>query len=172
VESGSQAQGRVQTLGDLRDLLTGRRVFAAFIDLLVAFVVGMFVSELVLAGWMDELYIEERTNPFMRAWIDATVLFAGLPYYAVCDILWGRTIGKALLGIKVVSLSGNMNRWRMLVRNLVRITWAIPYLGFLFLLADVGLIGLTEKHQRLGDIAAGTTVIRSRVGVADKEVQT
>lgn len=164
MESGGQDHVGVHTVGDSRHAPTGRRVFAALIDLLVA----MFISGLLLAGWMDELSRESDTNPLIGAWILSTILLIGFPYYTVCEILFGRTIGKALLGIKVISLSGNMNRWRMLVRNLVRITWAIPYLGYLFLLADVGLIESTKKHQRLGDIAAGTTVIRTRVKVGDK----
>jgi len=163
MESGRRVQVDLQTLGDLRDAPTSLRVFAALIDLFLA----MVVSGLLLKGW-GLLIAESVVYPPAAAWTLSALVLVAFPYYTVCEILWGQTIGKALVEIRVVSLTGNMNRWRILVRNLVRITWAVPFLGFLFLLADVRLIQSTEKHQRLGDIVAGTHVVRTSVKVAHK----
>jgi uncharacterized RDD family membrane protein YckC len=141
-----------------------RRVSAALIDFAIAVLCGIFVADLVFPAWMDELSKESQTNDLMGAWIGATALFVMMPYYAISEILWGRTIGKALLGLKVVSLSGGMTRWRMLVRNLIRIVWTVPYLGYgLLLFAELVLVCATPKNQRLGDLIAGTTVMRARV---------
>ena len=68
----------------------------------------------------------------------------------------GRTPGKRALGIRVVRIQGQPVGFReSAVRNLVR-------------LVDIALIGMisilvTSKGQRLGDIAAGTVVMRDRI---------
>jgi uncharacterized RDD family membrane protein YckC len=163
VQSGRQATGDGRALHDSR-ASPHRRVSAALIDFAIAGVCGVFVADLVFPAWMDELSTEWQTNDLMGAWIGATALFVMMPYYAISEILCGRTIGKALLGLKVVSLSGGMSRWRMLVRNLIRIVWTVPYLGYgLLLFADFVLVCATPKNQRLGDLIAGTTVVRARV---------
>ncbi len=80
-----------------------------------------------------------------------------LAYYAVPEALFGSTPGKALVGVCVVRLDGAPLSVRdVIVRNLVR---AVDWLPFLYLLG--GLLVLFGSHgQRLGDMAAGTTVVR------------
>ena len=47
-----------------------------------------------------------------------------------------------------------------LVRNLLRVLYVIP----LFYLVDAWLILATKRNQRLGDLLAGTLVVRDRIG--------
>jgi uncharacterized RDD family membrane protein YckC len=70
----------------------------------------------------------------------------------------GRTPGKALLGIAVVADDGSPVRLQQaLIRNVVRFVDILPgtYL--------VGLIAVlaTPRNQRVGDLAAGTLVVRA-----------
>ncbi|MGD0116375.1 MAG: RDD family protein [Dehalococcoidia bacterium] len=160
MESGEQAQVGAHTASAAPLPPRGRRLFAFLIDLTIAF----FVASFLFSSWMNETFAESDANPLIGAWVFLLVLPVALPYYTVCEMLWGRTIGKALLGIKVVPLSGDMKRWRILIRNLVRMTWFIPYLGYPFILfTDAMLVIATEKHQRLGDMLGGTTVIRASI---------
>lgn len=75
----------------------------------------------------------------------------------------GRTPGKIAAGIRVVSVEGNaVSLSASLIRNLVRIVD-----GWLFvtvILFPIGFVAaFTTRHcQRLGDLAAGTVVVRER----------
>ncbi|MCB9895248.1 MAG: RDD family protein [Planctomycetes bacterium] len=78
-------------------------------------------------------------------------------YSMVCELLWGRTFGKLLFRLRVVDADGEPPAaWRIVVRNALKIFelihWAV-------LMIPMGLMMLTGKQQRLGDLAAGTFVI-------------
>ncbi len=89
-------------------------------------------------------------------------LVALLVYELVFEALWaGRTPGKAAFGIRVVSSDGSPARFSaIVVRNLLRLVDILP---IFYAVALVGVFA-TKRHQRLGDLAAGTIVIRERKG--------
>jgi hypothetical protein len=71
----------------------------------------------------------------------------------------GQTPGKSVLGIRVMSADGYPpSALALVLRTLV---WPLDVL--LFVPAPLGLIVIaaTPKHQRLGDLAAGTLVVRA-----------
>ncbi len=69
----------------------------------------------------------------------------------------GRTIGKRLLGLRVMDARGlRLRFFQVLIRNLFRVVDFLP----LFYLVGGGVCLLTRRFQRLGDLAAGTVVIR------------
>ena len=74
--------------------------------------------------------------------------------------LWGgRTPGKWLLGLRVVDERGlKLRSGQIVMRNLFRLIDMLP--GF-FLVGGVAAV-LSRRCQRLGDLAAGTLVIRER----------
>jgi uncharacterized RDD family membrane protein YckC len=80
-------------------------------------------------------------------------------YYPLFEVLWGgRTPGKKAQGIRVIRTNGQPAGFApVLVRNLVRIVdvYALPFLAVLSMI-------VTRRHQRLGDLAAGTMVVRDR----------
>ena len=79
-------------------------------------------------------------------------------YFIVAEALWGKTLGKRLCGIRVVTLTGApIGWWRALVRQAARLIDG----QFLHLPGRL-LIGTTARRQRVGDFAAGTVVIRHR----------
>jgi uncharacterized RDD family membrane protein YckC len=82
-----------------------------------------------------------------------------LAYMAVAEWLWrGQTVGKRLLGLRVVDASGfRLEPSQVIVRNLMRFVDGLPGL---YLVG--GIACLVNRHrQRLGDLAAGTVVIRA-----------
>ncbi len=106
-----------------------------------------------------------------------------LMYHLLSEIIMnGQSLGKKLLGIKVISETGNRpSFYQYLLRWLIR-----PFdvtslgMGFLAISAASGkndwlfvllylvilvtaIVVLIKKHKRLGDLAAGTLVIISRV---------
>lgn len=80
-------------------------------------------------------------------------------YGIALEWLWrGRTVGKRLFGLRVVDERGlQLNLRQIVLRNLFRMVDILPSLAYL-----VGATSclLTKRCQRLGDIAAGTVVIR------------
>jgi uncharacterized RDD family membrane protein YckC len=82
-----------------------------------------------------------------------------LAYAMVAEWLWrGQTIGKRLMRLRVVDASGlRLEPGQVIVRNLMRVADALPAL---YLVGGVSCL-LSRRRQRLGDLAAGTAVIRS-----------
>jgi len=90
------------------------------------------------------------------------LIFAG--YFILFEWLWnGQTPGKKWLGLRVIREDGRpLTLWEAIARNLLRICDAVP--GFIIPIYSVGLvvIFISSRDQRLGDIFAGTVVIRER----------
>lgn len=85
------------------------------------------------------------------------VLFA----YDIVLETWnsGRSVGKMAAGLRVVRADGGpVNFLTAAIRNLVRIADFLPA----FYLVGMFTILVTARNQRLGDLAAGTVVIRER----------
>jgi uncharacterized RDD family membrane protein YckC len=80
-------------------------------------------------------------------------------YYPAFELLWrGQTPGKRWQGIRVVRTNGQpAGLASVAVRNLVRFV-DVMLLPFLALISIV----VTPRSQRLGDLAAGTMVVRER----------
>jgi uncharacterized RDD family membrane protein YckC len=86
------------------------------------------------------------------------VIFYG--YFVVFERVWnGQTVGKRLLGIRVVRDGGYpVELMDSIIRNLIRILEFS--LGFYFM--SVISMLLSSENKRLGDYAAGTIVVRDR----------
>jgi uncharacterized RDD family membrane protein YckC len=83
-------------------------------------------------------------------------------YYVIFETLnHGRTPGKALAGLRVVQSGGQpVGFMSSALRTIVRL--ADGFIILTFFLVPVGMVSIlaTGKNQRLGDLAAGTVVIR------------
>jgi uncharacterized RDD family membrane protein YckC len=78
-------------------------------------------------------------------------------YGTVCEMIWGRTFGKAMFRLRVVNAEGEAPAaWRIVVRNFVKV---FELIHWIVLLVPMGLMMMTGKQQRLGDLLAGTYVI-------------
>ena len=91
----------------------------------------------------------------------AGVIAAVLPviaYFPLTEGLWGRSLGKLITGTMVVNAEGDRPGFgRAMVRTLTRLVEVNP---FLFGGVPAGLIAaFTPRHQRLGDLLAGTYVV-------------
>jgi uncharacterized RDD family membrane protein YckC len=91
-----------------------------------------------------------------------------LLYYWLFEGMFGTTLGKLVMQVKVQRLDGsNIGLGKSLIRNLLRVIDGIGlYLvGFLVAL-------LSSKKQRLGDHVAGTIVVRSNAAKAARVAAT
>ena len=79
-----------------------------------------------------------------------------LAYFVAMEAMLGATVGKYLLGLRVRALDGRPIGWgAAILRNLIR-----PFDAGLGLVCAI-LIWALPRHQRLGDLAAGTVVLRT-----------
>jgi uncharacterized RDD family membrane protein YckC len=83
-------------------------------------------------------------------------------YFVLFEVLGGgRTPGKRATGIRVVRTGGSPITFvRSMLRNIVRIVDSLPA----FYLVGMLTIFITNNNQRLGDLAAGSLVVRDRHG--------
>jgi len=129
----------------------GERILAYIVDLAII-IIYMVLSGLTMAG-LD--------GDGGTTWMYYLVL--GLPsflYYLLWEIFWnGQTPGKAALKIRVVKKDGTRPEFS---NYLVR--WLLRFIDITLTSGGVAVVTilLNGKGQRLGDIAAGTTVISEK----------
>ena len=82
-----------------------------------------------------------------------------LIYAVVSEWVWrGQTVGKRLMGLRVVDARGlRLEPSQVIVRNLMRLLDALPAL---YLVGGIACV-FSRHRQRLGDLAAGTVVVRT-----------
>src|SRR6266545_3650277 len=124
----------------------GNRGFAALVDFTLA--------TLVFGG----AFGASRAGPFFGVAFLLTFALAWA-YFILFEWLGnGQTIGKRLFGLRVIADDGAPASFTaVFVRNLVRVVDFLPgFYGF-------GLLAIvvSSKSQRLGDLAAGTYVVRA-----------
>jgi len=103
-------------------------------------------------------------SPFHGGWYLPIILVPGLPYYALSEIVFGRTIGKALFGLRVQARApAKAIRSRALIRNIARVLlWGFPILGSWVVLAELVLV-CSGRRLSVLDRIAGTTVVDGSV---------
>jgi uncharacterized RDD family membrane protein YckC len=104
------------------------------------------------------------SNANAPGWLEAiTIVLVFLTIFAY-DIVFetlnqGRTLGKLAAGVRVVGRTGEPVRFlASAIRNIARI---LDFLPFFYLVGTISIIA-TQHGQRVGDLAAGTLVMRDR----------
>ncbi|MGL5859051.1 MAG: RDD family protein [Angustibacter sp.] len=139
---------------DVRPATFASRATCGAVDLAVAWAV-LITALLVSAPFSTALDRASINALLLVVVVTSTVI---LPV-AVETLTRGRTLGKLVLGLRTVRDDGGPVRWRhCLTRGLVGFVEIWLLLGVLALLCSL----LTERGKRLGDLAAGTYVIRER----------
>lgn len=140
----------------------GNRGFAAVLDFAIALLIAFAGFMLLgLGGRMLRIADALTEESFFAlgglALILTLVLIWG--YFILLEWLWnGQTIGKRLFKLRVINEDGSPAGFTaVLIRNLLRLVDFLP--GFYGL--GVLVIVLSPKSQRLGDLAAGTYVVRA-----------
>lgn len=140
---------------DVGQDVLGLRVAAALIDLAVLFVIAVLVS--VAAG----LAAAQSGAVSVELGGVSLAVFLGLAfvYHVACEAATGRTVGKLLLGLRVVGRDGDRpSVTATAVRTALRV---VDWLPFLYFAGFVTMLVTGERRQRLGDLAAGTSLERA-----------
>ncbi|WP_316785736.1 RDD family protein [Pedobacter frigiditerrae] len=131
----------------------GERVGARLIDL--ALLIFVLVAFIIIFSMTGVLSGNEITTIVLISIYGAGFVF----YDLLCEIFMnGQSVGKRLLKIKVISLDGSQPT---LGQYFMR--WLFRIIDFT-LTSQVGAlicVAVTENKQRIGDIVAGTTLIKT-----------
>jgi uncharacterized RDD family membrane protein YckC len=137
----------------------GDRIIAALLDYIIFFAL-LFVFGIIV-------YFIAREDTFLKALVPFLFGILLISYDLLCEIfLDGQSFGKKAMKIKVVMLDGSSPSL-----GAYFLRWLLRLVDFVLLTQAVGIVTIlvNGKGQRIGDIAAGTTVIklRERITLAD-----
>ncbi|RLE45407.1 MAG: RDD family protein [Candidatus Methanomethylicota archaeon] len=137
----------------------GLRATAVIIDTAILFIIELLILSPLLLSPTYLAYFDQEVGPEGFNILFITIMIPlWLVYFVLQEGLWGQTIGKRITKIKVVKTNGEKAGWlKVLIRNLFRFIDVIgpsPY--------AVGMISImvTKNRQRIGDIIAGTKVVK------------
>lgn len=140
----------------------GSRFVAILIDHLIQiafYIVAILLFSFLLSGTaVDRL--DMMSKWFLAAFIALNFcLIWG--YFALFEAFWhGQTPGKRAMKLRVIKNSGRqITFFEALSRNLLRF---VDYLPTLYLVGVITML-CNKRHQRLGDLTAGTIVIHERL---------
>jgi uncharacterized RDD family membrane protein YckC len=149
---------------DLRPAALPSRVVAGLVDALLQ------LGLLLLLGFLAAI-VSVTASEAASAAVGIIVIVVVLIVYPVTfeTLLRGRTPGKAAMGLRVVRDDGGPIGFRhALVRGLAGAFLERP--GITLFVAGVVTSLLNEQGKRLGDLLAGTVVVRERVEVQGGQV--
>jgi len=132
----------------------GDRIIARILDFIVLFAYGIIIFVIVEYGNLGRAEDGDR-------WL--LILLVALPvvfYDLLSEIfLNGQSAGKKIMGIKVISLDGNQASFSQYL-----IRWLFRIVDFSLSGSVVALImvAVTERKQRLGDLVAGTVLVKTK----------
>ena len=152
----------------------GSRVAAALIDYLLCLV--LFIALLITLAFVGANRLVSFGGTSSEAWALAIVVLGQFFILWGYYVLWegladGQTPGKRYMRLRVVSDGGySVSFAGSAIRNLVRILDMQPLFTYG---VGIGSIVLTKQGKRLGDLAAGTLVVREQVvresGIGNRE---
>lgn len=137
----------------------GSRSYAFVIDWHIRFILALawFFATLMIYG--SGLALLDIQGTLESAWLvivlPSTAIY--LLYHPILETLMqGRTPGKRMAGVRLVSRSGDIpSVGALLVRNVFRIIDSLPF----FYILGLALVIFTPQHVRVGDLAAGTLLV-------------
>lgn len=145
----------------------GSRFLAAIIDTLLIALLQLIVNLILFflaILFLGDLTERETSTLTWLAAVFGLISFAFFwGYYIFFEMAWnGQSPGKRWTGLRVIRIDGTpITMAESIIRNLIRVVDFLPvYYG-------VGVVTMFIDHQarRLGDLAAGTVVVRDQATV-------
>lgn len=154
-----------------------KRLFAYLIDFFILIIFLFSMKYVLYAGFSIEL----KDN----MGLDILIISLPMLLYSLATELWmnGQTVGKKLMGIRVISLDGDEPTFGQFLLRWITKFFEWPFLfgyvlfsiealfGYIIItgllgIAVVIIITVTPKNQRLGDLAAGTVIVNTKSGMS------
>jgi uncharacterized RDD family membrane protein YckC len=142
---------------DPTDVL-GRRIAAGLIDVGVLFI--LFIVLAVTIGDTESRSGSGTSSHTVSLTGGPFLVYVGLVllYYFLLEVTTAASVGKLLLGLRVVGADGGRpSAGAILIRTVLRI---VDWLPFFYLVGFVAMLATGTRRKRLGDLAAKTSVGR------------
>jgi uncharacterized RDD family membrane protein YckC len=138
----------------------GDRMLSGILDLV--FLAAYFLIAMITAGLLGAF----NGSGFTIFTVYTVITTPMLLYHLVMEQFFGgQSLGKKIMKIKVVKLDGTQPGFgAYLIRWVMRIVDTMLFSGVVALIT----VALSERSQRLGDMAAGTTVVSMKQKVSLK----
>ena len=147
------AQGVSGAPAALEVHVTGRRVLATIVDGIVLSVAFWVMSALFGSASAEG----GQVGASLSGLAALAIFILSVAYFIVLEGYLGQTVGKMLLGIKVVrENTGEVSGIKAaIIRTVMRLIDGL----FAYLVAFIAVLA-SQKNQRLGDMLANTLVVR------------
>ena len=138
------------------------RGFALMLDAVIITGIGLGEALVAWGTWALLGSISKALQAASEAWLVAGLLIVffatAYGYFLIGEVRGqGQTWGKRWMGLRVVRDDGSRVRFGdSVIRNLIRL---VDFLPGNFTVGMVSIM-VTRQHKRLGDMAAGTVVVR------------
>ena len=156
--------------------------YSAFYKRLVAYIIDFLLLLIYLFVAKFIFYSQLQLNEDSNKGLDILVISLPMLFYSIiAELLFnGQTVGKKIMQIRVISLEGGEPTLGQFVLRWITKFYEWPFLfGFIALTYNniqyyvlvtclcaipvIILVLATTKKQRLGDLAAGTTVVETKI---------
>jgi uncharacterized RDD family membrane protein YckC len=136
----------------------GLRFAAAVVDLWPYWLAGAYAG---MRGSAGGEFDSPFTDPILVQ-LSAVAMGLYIGHTMLMEMLFGASVGKMLFGLRVVQLNGQRpGAGALFVRNLMRaIDFGLIFVGAVMIL-------MSPLRQRLGDLAAGTLVVRKNAQIKE-----
>ncbi len=154
---------QLQDDGLCRTATLGDRLIAFALDIIFLFAVFTTMDAWAFMRWgiVDGTELKLTVAALLVAGsLNVAIFFL---YFWLLEASFGSTVGKVIVGIRVVQTRERHPLAAFAIRNLLRV---VDGLGFYLL--GVVIAGCSKIHRRLGDICAGTVVIEGYFGYGVK----
>ena len=136
------------------------RFLALLVDMLLFCIVFFPATRIVKGVWlMSAADHQWHSGWFISDPLCLIFLVIICLYFIILEGLAGATVGKSLVGVRIVDQNGKRpGLTRSLIRNVMRLVDGLPVLGIL----GIVMIVYSSEKTRVGDLAARTRVVHVR----------
>jgi uncharacterized RDD family membrane protein YckC len=147
---------RTPRSGVVVDDVLRRRIGAGLLDILILALIFFAVGLAAASGRSGS-----GQGPTLSSTQSAVFALIVLAYYFLSEVTSGQTLGKRMTGVRVVRAEdgGHPTTGAIAIRTVLRLIDEIP---MFYLLGFVVVLSTGQRRGRLGDLAAGTAVVRAR----------
>lgn len=132
----------------------GERIVGRILDWVLLIVYGLVILLVVIGSTGFGTYVEQN------GWLIVLFFLPILFYDLACELLFnGQSLGKKVMGIRVISLNGEQPT---VGQYLIRWLFRLVDFSFTSGLCALIMVAATEKRQRLGDMIAGTSLVKTK----------
>ncbi|GAC1482147.1 MAG: hypothetical protein PVSMB9_07800 [Candidatus Dormibacteria bacterium] len=144
------------------------RARAIILDLIVLSILQVVINLTFGSERITNAIVDPSTSGGFSSFSSTTEVdgfwlwLVAIAYFSILEGLFGATLGKLAVGLRVTDIAGRNAGWRsILIRNVARVIDSFP--GFYL----VGALAMrfSERSQRVGDRWAGTLVVPTRVAL-------